>query len=142
MVITRFQAQLVPKLLRTSRSIRQYSTAHSGSTQRTLVIDVLHHWLAATVIPKPLTTAIPTTHMPRPLRKLASLGTYRRTKPSPPANHAQPARTRRRATLPVITAANVPRPSLVEAAVTRRKKTARAADQLAAALQILSVFLL
>ena len=38
------------------------------------MIDVLHHWLAATVIPKPLTTAIPATHMPSPLKKLASLG--------------------------------------------------------------------
>ena len=54
------------------------------------MIDVLHHWLAATVIPKPLTTAIPATHIPSPLRKLASLGTLRRTKPSPPANHAHP----------------------------------------------------
>ena len=48
-------------------------------TQRTLTIDVLHHWLAATVMPKPLTTAIPATHMPSPLKKLASLGTCRRT---------------------------------------------------------------
>src|SRR5262245_63430200 len=95
MVITRFQAQLVPKLLRTSRSIRQYSTAHSGSTQRTLAIDVLHHWLAATVIPKPLTTAIPATHMPRPDMKLTSLGTAASTRPSPPASQAQPARARR-----------------------------------------------
>src|SRR5262245_26414552 len=101
--------------------MRQYRTAQSGSTHRTLVIEVLHHWLAATVIPKPLTTAIPATHMPRPLRKLASLGTFRRTKPSPPANHAQPARTRRRAAVPVTASANVSPPS-VEAAVTRRKR--------------------
>jgi hypothetical protein len=43
------------------------------------VIDVLHHWLAATVMPKPLTTAIPATHIPSALRKLASLGTFERT---------------------------------------------------------------
>src|SRR6185436_5858728 len=92
----RFQILLVPKLFRTSRSIRQYRTAQTGSTQSTFTIDVLHHWLAATVIPKPLTTAIPATHIPSPLRKLASLGTSRRTKPSPPASHAQPARVRRR----------------------------------------------
>src|SRR5215471_5816556 len=96
MVITRFQAQLVPKLLRTSRSIRQYSTAHSGSTQRTRTIDVLHHWLAATVIPKPLTSAIPATHMPSPFMKPDSLGTVARTAPSPPASQAQPARPRGR----------------------------------------------
>ena len=59
------------------------------------MIDVLHHWLAATVIANPLTTAIPATHMPSPFRKLSSLGTVARTKPSPPASHAQPARARR-----------------------------------------------
>src|SRR5215471_663790 len=122
MVITRFQAQLVPKLLRTSRSIRQYSTAHSGSTNRTLVIDVLHHWLAATVIPKPLTTAIPATHIPRPSRKLASLGTFRRTKPSPPANHAHPARSRRRDAVPVLAAPIVSPLFVVEPAVTRERR--------------------
>ena len=42
-------------------------------------IDVLHHWLAATVIANPLTTAIPATHMPSPPRKLVSLGTVART---------------------------------------------------------------
>ena len=82
------------------------------------MIDVLHHWLAATVIPKPLTTAIPATHMPSPLRKLASLGTVGRTKPSPPANHAQPARTRRRGAAPATLASIVSRPSLVEAVLT------------------------
>src|SRR5215510_3976195 len=122
MVITRFQAQLVPKLLRTSRSIRQYSTAHSGSTHRTLAIDVLHHWLAATVIPKPLTTAIPATHMPRPLKKLASLGTCWRTKSSPPANQAHRVRMRRRRTLAVIAASVV---SVVEAALMRRTRDER-----------------
>ena len=84
------------------------------------MIDVLHHWLAATVIPKPLTTAIPATHIPSPLKKLASLGTIRRTKPSPPASHAHPARTRRRDAAPVIAASIVSPPSVVEAAVTRR----------------------
>src|SRR5262245_7887445 len=46
-------------------------------------------------MPKPLTTAIPATHMPRPFRKLASLGTSASTRPSPPANHPQPAPARR-----------------------------------------------
>ena len=59
------------------------------------MIDVLHHWLAATVIANPLTIAMPATHMPSPFRKLTSLGTVERTKPSPPASHAQPARVRR-----------------------------------------------
>ena len=59
------------------------------------MIGVLHHWLAATVIAKPLTSAIPATHMPSPLKKLTSDGTVPRTKPSPPASHAQPARARR-----------------------------------------------
>src|SRR4029079_9953071 len=86
--------------------------AQSGSTHRTLVTDVLHHWLAATAIPKPLKSAIPATHMPSPFRKLASLGPSRRTKPSPPASHAHPARTRRRDVLPVIASSIVsPRPS-------------------------------
>src|SRR4051812_27588835 len=39
--------------------------------------------------------AIPATHMPSPFRKLTSEGTVARTKPSPPASHAQPARARR-----------------------------------------------
>ena len=42
-------------------------------------MEVDHHWLAATVIAKPLTTAIPATHIPSPFRKLTSLGTVRRT---------------------------------------------------------------
>jgi hypothetical protein len=95
------------------------------------VIDVLHHWLAATVIPKPLTTAIPMTHMPSPLKKLASLGTVRRTKPSPPASHAHPARTRRRGAVTVIPVSIVSPPSVVEAAVTRRTEDERSADELA-----------
>src|SRR6185436_9027854 len=95
--------------------------AHSGSTHRTLVIEVLHHWLAATVIPKPLTTAIPATHMPSPLKKLASLGTCRRTKPSPPASHAHPAGLRRRGSVPVVAGPVVSPPAVVEAAVTRKQ---------------------
>jgi len=95
------------------------------------VIDVLHHWLAATVIPKPLTTAIPATHMPSPLRKLASLGTFRRTKPSPPANHAHPARMRRRDVLRVSASSFVSRASAGEAVLMRRTEDERAADQLA-----------
>ena len=91
------------------------------------MIDVLHHWLAATVIPKPLTTAIPATHIPSPLRKLASLGTFRRTIPSPPASHAHPARPRRREALPVVAASIVSPPSGVEAEVTRRTEDARTA---------------
>ena len=86
-------------------------TAQIGSTHRTLGIDVLHHWLAATVIPKPLTTAIPATHIPSALKKLASLGTCWRTESSPPASHAHLARTRRRGAGPVS-------PSVGEAAVT------------------------
>ena len=58
----------------------------------TFRIDVLHHWLAATVIANPLTIAMPPTHIPSPLRKLASLGTVLRTSASPPASQAQPAR--------------------------------------------------
>jgi hypothetical protein len=85
------------------------------------VIEVLHHWLAATVIPKPLTTAIPATHIPNPLKKLASLGTVSRTEASPPASHAQPARARRRDARPVIESVS-PR-SVVEAVVTRRQDT-------------------
>src|SRR5262245_9372731 len=100
--------------------MRQYRTAQIGSTHRTLVIDVLHHWLAATVIPKPLTTAIPATHIPSPLKKLASLGTLPRTKPSPPASHAQPARARRR-DAPVVAAPPVVWSSMLAAAVTRRQ---------------------
>src|SRR5215471_4826869 len=99
--------------------------AHSGSTHRTLTMDVLHHWLAATVIPKPLTTAIPATHMPRPLRKLASLGTCRRTKPSPPANHAQPVRARRRDVLRVTSIVSTP--SGVGAVLIRRTEDERTA---------------
>src|SRR5262245_12619098 len=102
--------------------MRQYRTAQSGSTHRTLVIDVLHHWLAATVLPKPLTTAIPATHMPSPLRKLASLGTLRRTEPSPPANHAQPARARRREAVRASAASLISRPSVVEALMPRRRR--------------------
>src|SRR6476659_9285683 len=90
--------------------------AQSGSTQSTLTIEVLHHWLAATVIPKPLTTAIPATHMPSPSKKLASLGTCRRTTPSPPASHAHG--TRRRGGVPVVPT-SVPPPSGIEAVVTR-----------------------
>src|SRR6478735_4044989 len=97
--------------------------AQSGSTQSTLVIDVLHHWLAATVIPKPLTTAIPATHMPSPQRKLASLGTIRSTELSAPASHAHPPRTRRRAAAPVIAASIVSSEFVVESAVTQRRET-------------------
>src|SRR6187549_596155 len=128
-VSTRFQAKLVPKLFRTRRSIRQERTAQTGSTQRTLTIEVLHHWLAATLIPKPLTTAIPATHMPSPLKKLASLGTLRSTRPSPPANHAHPARTRRRDAVRAIAASIVSCSSLAEAAGMRRTEDARSADQ-------------
>ena len=60
-----------------------------------------HHWLAATLMANPLTSAIPATHMPSPLRKLRSLGTVESTKPSPPASHAQPARVRRFVPSPV-----------------------------------------
>src|SRR5262245_15603979 len=111
--------------------MRQYRTAQSGSTHRTLVIDVLHHWLAATVIPKPLTTAIPATHMPSPLRKLASLGTLRRTRPSPPANHAHTARARRRDAVRASAASISSRSSLAEAALMQRAKDARSAAELA-----------
>src|SRR5690242_4569832 len=97
--------------------------AQTGSTQSTLTIDVLHHWLAATVIPKPLTTAIPATHMPSPLKKLASLGTLRSTRPSPPANHAHPARTRRRDAVRAIAASIVSCSSLVETALMQEQKT-------------------
>src|SRR5262245_23828229 len=86
------------------------------------MIDVLHHWLAATVIANPLTTAIPATPMPSPPRKLASLGTVARTKPSPPANQAQPARVRRLSTgsrIPVSAAF----PSGVRAAPTAEEET-------------------
>src|SRR4029453_9256974 len=130
-VSTRFHAQLVPKLFRTRRSIRPKRPAQRGEPPRTVAVGVLHHWLAATVIPKPLTTAIPATHMPRPLRKLASLGTWRRTNPSPPANHAQPARMRRRDFLRVTAASIVSPPSVVEAVLTRRTEDARSADELA-----------
>src|SRR5689334_15531383 len=74
-------------------------------------------------MPKPLTTAIPATHMPSPLRKLASLGTLRRTKPSPPANHAQPARARRRDAVRANAASTVFRTSVSEAGAMREEKT-------------------
>ena len=104
------------------------------------MIDVLHHWLAATVIPKPLTTAIAATHIPSPLKKLASLGTVRRTKPSPPASHAQPARTRRRDDRPVIAASIVSCRSMVDAALMRRTRDARSRDELAAAFRFLGSY--
>jgi hypothetical protein len=85
--------------------------------------DVLHHWLAATVIAKPLISAIPATHMPSPLKKLASLGTVARTKPSPPASHAQPARLRRQGTGSRIPASLVALLSSVEAVPTERDET-------------------
>src|SRR5262245_20947871 len=61
--------------------------------------------------------------MPSPLRKLISLGTLRRTWPSPPANHAQPARTRRRDAVRTSAASIVSRTSLAEEALMRRQKT-------------------
>src|ERR1700751_3513751 len=104
--------------------------AQSGSTHKTFVMGVLHHWPAATVIPKPLTTAIPATHIPSPLRKLASLGTCRRTNLSPPANHAQPAPVRRREAVPLIVASVVSVSSVVQAEGTRRTGDARTAGEL------------
>src|SRR5262245_48238444 len=87
------------------------------------MIDVLHHWLAATVIANPLTTAIPATHMPSPPRKLASLGTVARTKPSPPASQAHPARVRRLSTGSRIPASAVAFPSGVRAALNAEEET-------------------
>src|SRR5262249_43155769 len=87
------------------------------------MIDVLHHWLAATVIANPLTAAMPATHMPSPPRKLASLGTVARTKPSPPANHAQPARVRRLSTGSRIPASGVAFRSGFRAAPTAEEET-------------------
>ena len=58
------------------------------------MIDVLHHWLAATVIPKPLTTAIPATHIPKPVEETRLARHHPEDeavtprKPRPPAAHA------------------------------------------------------
>src|SRR5690242_7380240 len=76
--------------------------------------------------------------MPRPLRKLASLGTCRRTKPSPPANHAQPARMRRRDTLRVSAVSVVP--SVLEAALTRRTEDERSRSEVGAARRFLGTY--
>ena len=83
----------------------------------TLVIGVLHHWLAATVIANPLTSAIPATHMPSPFRKPTSDGTVASTSPSPPASHAQPAPARRLGAVSAIPGSLAPSP-LVQAALT------------------------
>src|SRR5262245_53941174 len=89
-------------------------------------------------MPKPLTTAIPATHMPSPLRKLASLGTLRRTMPSPPANQAQPARARRREAVRASAASLISRPSVVEALMPKTETQDRQASwRLARILRVL-----
>jgi hypothetical protein len=60
--------------------------------------------------------------MPRPLKKLASLGTIRRTKPSPPASHAQAPPARRRVATAGV-AAMVGGGFVVEPVITQRKET-------------------